>query len=103
MTRRVAQEQKWHLNWPRPAAQWVQPKKVRPEGGQTIPLHHSIAKYLKNLKLMSRTGTFILRHCVNKIEMIRKVLHTYQAQGLDEITIHENELIEIYSEGETEK
>ena len=35
--------------------------------------------------------------------MIRKVLHTYQAQGLDEITIHENELIEIYSEGETEK
>ena len=35
--------------------------------------------------------------------MIRKVLHTYQAQGLDEITIHENELIEIYSEDETEK
>ena len=26
--------------------------------------HHSIAKYLKNLKLMAQTGTFILGHCV---------------------------------------
>ena len=55
----------WHLNLPRPAAQWVQPNFFGPEGGQTIPPHHSIAKYLKNLKLISQTGTFILRHCVN--------------------------------------
>ena len=54
----------WHLNRPRPAAQWVRPNFFGPEGGQTIPPHHSIAKYLKNLKLISRTGTFILRHCV---------------------------------------
>ena len=56
----------WHLNRPRPAAQWVRPNFFGPEGGQTIPPHHSIAKYLKNLKLMSRTGTFILGHCVNR-------------------------------------
>ena len=54
----------WHLNRPRPAAQWVRPNFFGPEGGQTIPPHHSIAKYLKNLKLISQTGTFILRHCV---------------------------------------
>ena len=54
----------WHLNQPRPPAQWVRPNFFGPEGGQTIPSHHSIAKYLKNLKLISRTGTFILRHCV---------------------------------------
>ena len=54
----------WHLNRPRPAAQWVRPNFFGPEGGQTIPPHHSIAKYLKNLKSMSRTGTFILGHCV---------------------------------------
>ena len=55
----------WHLNWPRPAAQWVRPNFFGPEGGQTIPPHHSIAKYLKNLKLIPRTTTFFLRHCVN--------------------------------------
>ena len=29
------------------------------DDGQTIPPHHSIAKYLKNLKLMLRTGTYL--------------------------------------------
>ena len=57
----------WHLNRPRPAAQWVRPNFFGPEGGQTIPPHHSIAKYLKNLKSMSRTGTFILGHCVKTL------------------------------------
>ena len=57
----------WHLNRPRPAAQWVRPNFFGPEGGQTIPPHHSIAKYLKNLKSTLRTGTFILRHCVKKL------------------------------------
>ena len=54
----------------------LRPKKVRPEGGQTIPLHHSIAKYLKNLKLMSRTGTFILGHCVNYLKT-KASIHYY--------------------------
>ena len=57
----------WHLNRPRPAAQWVRPNFFGPEGGQTIPPHHSIAKYLKNLKLIPRTTTFFLRHCVKKL------------------------------------
>ena len=56
----------WHLNRPRPAAQWVRPNFFGPEGGQTIPPHHSIAKYLKNLKLIPRTTTFFLRHCVKE-------------------------------------
>ena len=59
----------WHLNQPRPAAQWVWPNFFGPEGGQTIPPHHSIAKYLKNLKLIPRTTTFFLRHCVNLINV----------------------------------
>ena len=54
----------WHLERPRPASQWVRPNFFGPEGGQTIPPHHSIAKYLKNLKLIPRTTTFFLRHCV---------------------------------------
>ena len=54
-----------HLNRPRLASQWVWPNFFGRKGGLTIPPHHSIAKYLKNLKSMSRTGTFILRHCVN--------------------------------------
>ena len=57
----------WHLNRPRLAAQWVRPNFFGPEGGQTIPPHHSIAKYLKNLKSMSQTGTFILGHCVKLV------------------------------------
>ena len=62
----------WHLNRPRPAAQWVRPNFFGPEGGQTIPPHHSIAKYLKNLKLIPRTTTFFLRHCVKCIIIILK-------------------------------
>ena len=31
----------------------------------------------------------------------RKVLYDYQARGTDEITIHENEVVEIISEGKT--
>ena len=39
--------------------------KHNPEAiGLTILPHHSIAKYLKNLKLMARSGTFIPGHCV---------------------------------------
>ena len=56
----------WHLERPRPASQWVRPNFFGPESGQTIPLHHSIAKYLKNLKLIPRTTTFFLRHCVKR-------------------------------------
>ena len=33
----------------------------------------------------------------------RKVLHSYQARGVGEITIHENEVVEIISEGKTTK
>ena len=52
------------------------------EGGQTIPPHHSIAKYLKNLKLIPRTTTFFLRHCVNslksgQIHIENELLSTY--------------------------
>ena len=57
----------WHLERPRPASQWVRPNFFGPEGGQTIPPHHSIAKYLKNLKLIPRTTTFFLRHCVKHL------------------------------------
>ena len=33
----------------------------------------------------------------------RKVLYDYQARGAGEITIHEDEVVEIISEGKTEK
>ena len=55
-----------HLNWPWLAGQWVWLNFFGLEGGLTIPPHHSIAKYLINLKLMARTGTYILGHCVKK-------------------------------------
>ena len=40
---------------------------------------------------------------MNKVEMAdkRKVLHSYQAKHSGEITIRENELIEVFSEGKT--
>ena len=76
----------WHLNQPRPAAQWVRPNFFGPEGGQTIPPHHSIAKYLKNLKLMSRTGTFILGHCVKKYVVSR--LKLFIQQVIEEQPFH---------------
>ena len=70
----------WHLNRPRPAAQWVQPNFFGLEGGQTIPPHHSIAKYLKNLKSMSRTGTFFLRHCVKPFDITVSILNRSDAK-----------------------
>ena len=49
------------------AGQLIGPAKLFwAQGGLTIPPHHSIAKYLINLKLMARTGTYILGHCVKK-------------------------------------
>jgi len=86
----------WHLNWPRPAAQWVRPNFFGPEGGQTIPPHHSIAKYLKNLKLIPRTTTFFLRHCV-KSDGIYKVMPSstiFPTLNLSKIS--EDSLLSIY-------
>ena len=50
---------------PAPAGRWCLVELFWADDGQTIPPHHSIAKYLKNLKLIPRTTTFFLRHCVN--------------------------------------
>ena len=53
---------------PGPAGRWCLVELFWADDGQTIPPHHSIAKYLKNLKLIPRTTTFFLRHCVNSLE-----------------------------------
>ena len=61
---------------PGPAGRWCLVELFWADDGQTIPPHHSIAKYLKNLKLMSRTGTFILGHCVNYLKT-KASIHYY--------------------------
>ena len=65
---------------PRPASQWVWQNFFGPEGGLTIHTHHSIAKYLKNLKLMARTGTFFLRHCVKQFDITVSILNRSDAK-----------------------
>ena len=59
----------WHLKRPRPAGQWVRPNFFRPEGGQIIPPHHSIVKYLKNLKLIPQTT--VLTYISTYFELFR--------------------------------